>query len=132
MHIVSRNGRSCPVEDVDVENGAGLLDSDRSSIQYRLRRVADVHVWQARLRKERHIHSHRHDAARQRSDRDRAVVVDWIADSIAERVRDRCSAHVEHPATELRRNNRFNRGRHESDAKIWSRGEPDDRQPQRF
>ena len=72
-----RNGRACLVEDVDVENGARLLDGDGSAIHI-VRRVADVHIRQARLRKERRIHSHAHDAARQRSDRNGAVVVRWI------------------------------------------------------
>ena len=77
MDFVVRNGGTCPIEDINVENGAGLLDGDGSAI-HRLRSVADVQIWQARLRKERHIDSHGHDAARQRSDRNGAVAVGWI------------------------------------------------------
>ena len=58
-------------------NGAWLLDGDGSAI-HNFRGVAEVQIWQARLRKERHIDSHGHDAARQRSDRHGAVVVGWI------------------------------------------------------
>ena len=71
------HGGARPVDNIDVENGAGLLDHDGSAI-HNLRGVADVHIRQACLRKERHIDSHGHDAARQRSDRDGAVVVGRI------------------------------------------------------
>jgi hypothetical protein len=77
VDFVVRNGGTRPVEDIDVENGAGLLDGDGSAI-HTLRRVAEVNIRQARLRKERHIHSQGHDAARQRSNRNGAVVVGWI------------------------------------------------------
>ena len=103
------NGGPCPLEDINVENGAGLLDGDGSAI-HTLRRVAEVHIRQARLRKERHIHSHGHDAARQRSDHDGAVVVGLICDPIAKPVKDRFAAHVERPPAELWRNDRFTHG----------------------
>ena len=71
---VVRNGGACPVHDVDVEHGAGLLDDDGSAVHVS-RRVRDTHIGQARPREERHVDRQRHDAARQRANRNGAVVV---------------------------------------------------------
>ena len=70
---VLRHEGAGPVEEVDVENGARLLDDDDSAL-HDLRHAVEVQIWQARLRKERVIHSQRRDAWQQRSDGDGAVV----------------------------------------------------------
>src|SRR2546430_4392560 len=77
------SGPTASIEEINVENRAGLLDSNGSGVH--LRGVAEVHIGQARLCKERHIHGHGHrDAARQRSDRHSTVAVGRIRVPVAE------------------------------------------------